>query len=381
MKLFSAIALAGAIGCASGPKTSLKAGSRKPQLAIDAKSITTRYADGAAKLAAGDTVEAARLFASVPERDPDYAKARSQLGTLSPDVATITQSWLRQVDKSVRAERYQAAHRRLEHMLEHFGLDDATRAQVEARMQAIDQESALALANLETLDQQTPGLVTSGDLTHALIGMRRALTIARDSAPDTTFERERRIAALEQRIGFAPPIPKNGEPVAAKKESRKARRKGEKETPTVAPANASVPTPSIPTSAVVTSSTASTADEPDSEPPSEEMRMRGLLEEANAFRENKAYFNAIVGYDRVRTIDRDNAQAKVALNDLEPKRQELVRTYLDTANQHFQQQDLAGAVPYFRKVLLLEPDNSQAKKGLEMHYNLERIRREKRAAQ
>lgn len=331
------------------------------------------YADGAKALEAGDTVEAARIFAAVPEASPDYGRARAQLSSLTLEIASIAQVWLKQVDKSTRAEHYQNAHKRLEHMLEHFVLDDATRAHVEKRLQEVDQDAAIAVANLETLDQQTPAFVASGDLLHALQNMRRALQIARDAAPDGVLDRERRISALEQRLGPVPTTTKPSEPVAS---ARKDTRRKNRREPAAAPASASTVTPTV-----VAGASTSTDDVADVEPLSEENRLTGLLEEADAFRENKAYFNAIVGYTRVRSIDRDNGRARAALNELEPQRQELVRTYLDAANRHFQQQDLARAVPYFRKVLLLEPDNIQAKKGLEMHYNLERIRREKRAAQ
>lgn len=369
MKRFVWLLAAGALSCAAEPTPAPNPGVASPSARQRPPPRAARFADGAAALEQGDTIEAGRLFASVPESDPDYAKARTQLTALAPEINAIAVVWLKQVDRSVRAEHYQTAHKRLDHMLDHFALDDAMRTQVEQKLIAVDQEAAVAVANLETLDQQAPALVALGDLTHAASMMRRALQIARDAAPDTVLDRERRLGAIEQRLAATQPPPRQPEPVAsAKKEGRRGRKRAE-------PAPA--PTPPVVAAPIVVEE----PEAPEPPPPPPESRAQGLLEEADAFRENKAYFNAIVGYLRVRSIERDNARAQAALNELEPKRQELVRGYLDSANQHFQQQDLAGAVPFYRKVLLLEPDNLQAKKGLEMHYNLERIRREKRAAQ
>jgi hypothetical protein len=98
-----------AAACASEPKPTPKVAAAPPPKPTH---LVATYADGARALEMGDTVEAARLFNAVPEKDPDYAKARSQLTTLAPDIASITQSWLKQVERSARGEHYQAAHKR-----------------------------------------------------------------------------------------------------------------------------------------------------------------------------------------------------------------------------------------------------------------------------
>ncbi|MEZ0311910.1 MAG: hypothetical protein ACAI38_09040 [Myxococcota bacterium] len=320
-------------------------------------------AKGNAAQTRGDLVAASRIFAAIPESDGDHAAAQKALEGVQPDVTAIAQTWLRHVDRNIKQERFQAACKRLEYLFNNFNLDEATRQAVEQRLVVADQGVAGARANLEELDKQAAPLIASGDHAGALKTLRRAMGLARDIAPDTLLDRERIIAALEQRVAVTAKAVETPSPPVSEKRGRK-RRRGEKEPAAVSPP-------------VASAGTAAAADEPESEGASEGNRLRDLLEEAQTFLENKAYFNAIVDFSRARELDRGNETARAALAQLEPKRQELVQQYLETANRYFLQQDLESAVPYFRRVMLLEPDNEQAKKGLEMHYNLERIRRER----
>ena len=120
------------------------------------------------------------------------------------------------------------------------------------------------------------------------------------------------------------------------------------------------------------------APEPAPPPPAgdvaKEQRVAELLKDAAKFQKEKNYFQAIVTYLEVRRQDVKNDSAKVALEALEPKRQALIKENLAKANEHFLKQDLAGAVPYYKKVRELDPANEQAREGLEMYENLARIR-------
>ncbi len=352
-----------AIGCARVPPPAPKPAENHPRpLPPPPKNAT--LARGTTAQANGDMVAAARIFAAIPATDPDHAAAQKALEAVQPDVTAIAQSWLRQVDRNIKQERFQAASKRLEYLFNNFHLDETTRQAVEERLVVADQGVAGARANLEELDKQAAPLVAAGDHAGALKTLRRASTLARDVAPDSLLDRERLIAALEQRLAVTAKTVEAPAPPPPEKRSKK-RRRGEKEAAAAVPATAA------------SASAAAPADEAESEATTEANRLRDLLEEAQAFLENKAYFNAIVDFMRVRELDRGNDAARAALTQLEPKRQELVQQYLETANRYFLQQDLESAVPYFRRVMLLEPDNEQAKKGLEMHYNLERIRRER----
>jgi tetratricopeptide (TPR) repeat protein len=327
------------------------------------------YAAGSSALEQNDPVGAARIFAAIPQASVDYALAQKALAATLPDVAVIAQVWLKTVERNIKQERFVAAKKRLEYILDFFMLDDALRSAIENKLQDVDQSAALEHANLEELDKQVLPLMQSGDLDSALKVMRRGLNVARDAAPDSLLERERRIAAVQEHTGArveaaiaAAPPPK--EPPKQTRDKR--RRKNDK---------SDVPVAQVTPVAIATPSALPSDDM--AEPESVQPRVPELTEQAQAFQENKSYFNAIVTWSRVRQLDPSNDQASRALTQLEPKRQALVLEYLETANKYFQQQDLESAVPYFRRVLALDAGNEQAKKGLEMHYNLERIRREK----
>jgi hypothetical protein len=79
----------------------------------------------------------------------------------------------------------------------------------------------------------------------------------------------------------------------------------------------------------------------------------------------------------VRELDPANAAAKVALEGLKSTREALIKEYLAKANESFLKQDLAGAVPFFKKVRVLDPTNQEAEEGLMMYENLERIRQQR----
>jgi tetratricopeptide (TPR) repeat protein len=123
--------------------------------------------------------------------------------------------------------------------------------------------------------------------------------------------------------------------------------------------------------APVVDKSAAAAPAPD---PAQEQKVQELLRDATRFQKDKDYYQAIMAYEKVRRLDSKNEAAKVGLDALESKRQALIKDNLAKANAHFLKQDLAGAVPFYKKVRDLDPNNQEAREGLEMYENLERIR-------
>lgn len=326
------------------------------------------YADGVAALRRGDVINAVALLQQVPSTDPDYRKSLEALIKARAEADAVRDAWLRQIDRLLRQRRLQAARAHTEHMLEQFPLDDVARPVVEARLLAIDQARVAALADIEVLDEQTSELLEREDWVGALRAMRQAQGLAREVLPDTVLVRGRVISATEVRaakLGLAAKPEPAGKDKDKDKES-KAQRNGGQRRKAAGGKEAEAPA----------QTQTQTQTEPDEE--SSEPKVHDLLRSAAGFQQSKAYFNAIVAYLQVRELDPTNESAKIALDALDAKRRELVDEYLRIANDYFLKQDLASAVPYFRRVLLLDKSNEAAIKGLQMHYNLERIQRERR---
>ena len=86
-----------------------------------------------------------------------------------------------------------------------------------------------------------------------------------------------------------------------------------------------------------------------------------MLRSATRHQRRKAYYDAIIGFEKVRQLEPSNEPARLALESLEKRRRTLIREYLGKANELVLRQDLAGAVPFFKKVRALDGDNEEAK--------------------
>lgn len=100
------------------------------------------------------------------------------------------------------------------------------------------------------------------------------------------------------------------------------------------------------------------------------------LKAAEAREAKEDFYEAIVLYQEVLRDEPDNSAARAALVRLAPRREALIESYHETAGRYFIRQQLEKAVPWFRKILVLEPANARALQGLQMYENLQRIKQE-----
>lgn len=309
--------------------------------------------------ALGDPYAAARILDAVPTTDPSYFYARELLTRAQSDIDAIVAAWIDGIDKDIKVLRYRTALDRAQYMLEHFPLQPAQKEEVAKRKVQVENALVAAQEQLKSLDRQVVDEFLRNDVEGALKTLRQAQMLGQEVDPQEAFSRQRTIDATEQRLKLLTASKQESEKTMSKGKPPKKKKVVEKEkekTP--------VPEPVPP-------------EEPKT--PAVDPRVPELLRIAAAMQSGQKYFNAIVAYRRVRELDAANAAARVALESLEPKRQQLIKDYLEIANQHFLKQDLASAKPYFEKVKMLakddEPAKERAQEGLEMYYNLERIRR------
>jgi len=307
-------------------------------------------------LAVGNSIRALKLVENVVPQDPQYDRASDILDRARYEVESVTVEWIDRIDTLIGKEQYRAADERLSYLLKAFPLAADLKAEAEERRRQIIEGMAKSDEQVAKLDREATEQLLRRDLAGAATSLKQAVEILRNVDPTRAYARERALETvllrIEQQAAEA-----RGE--GAEKGAYKTHRpmvKKKKPTPAQA-VKAPEPAPPPPAGDVA-----------------KEQRVAELLKDAAKFQKEKNYFQAIVTYLEVRRQDVKNDSAKVALEALEPKRQALIKENLAKANEHFLKQDLAGAVPYYKKVRELDPANEQAREGLEMYENLARIR-------
>ncbi len=295
----------------------------------------------------------ADLFAAadlVPELDASaaqFARATELKDTTRAAIEVLTHDWLDKATELLGKRQYYAARIRAQYLLDHFRLDAAARGEAEALLREIERDEEGARNEVEDLEGLAKEHLLRNDVPAAIETLRRAEALARKIDPNLALHHEQTIAVLELRL----------EGNAAARRGRLPQRKR--------PAEPGLAATDSPVEGVPPADTAKLA------------AVAEMLKAAERQEKRKAYYEAILAYEKVLTAENDpvNAAARMALSALEPKRKALIQEYMDRANALFLKQDLAGAAPYYRKARDLDPTNEEAREGLRMYENLERIRK------
>lgn len=308
--------------------------------------------DGELALTLGDPVRAIAILDSISRGNPTYAYAQELLQDARAEKDVVVEAWLEEIDTLTTIGRFRTARARCDYLLEHFPLNDAQQEEVGKRIQAVAKAEEEARERLAAAEQQARDLLLSNDLQSALVTLRGARDIAWEIDRERALEWERVIALTDRRYqdALAEGLIKKHQETRTATKRRRPR--------TTSPAPVTPP--------------------PDQEELTKKQELQTLLQEAASHVERQAHFQAIQTYESVLRKDPQNAQAAKALKALAPRRDQLVQEYLAKADQHFLRQDLEGAVPFYQKVLYLQPNHKRAVEGLRMHENLQKIKTKKR---
>jgi tetratricopeptide (TPR) repeat protein len=356
------LALSRRLLAAAGCSALLGCAGIQPVAHVHAANLTgTAGAERALSL--GDPVQAIEILERVRQSDSSHAYAQELLTFAHKQATDVVHAWVKEIEGLLWEQRFREARERSVYIQDNFPLTDADRVKVTQQINDAEQGLTEAAANLEEVDKQTEDLLAHNDIKGALQTLAEGYALAKEVCPEQLFARERMVLVTRMRLpkdiefNFSGNTPfdlgtERRQKAAAK--TVKKRKPGEK-----------------PETAADTAG----AEPTDGEGPP---RVDDLLQRASRFVQRKVYFNAVAAYLRVLDLEPDNSAAKNALATLEPQRQQLVRDLLDQANAHYLKQDLAGAEPYFRRVLLIDHRNEQAQQGLQMYQNLQRIQKESR---
>ena len=318
-------------------------------------------------LTIGNSGRAVRLLERVGPLDPQFAKASDLLERARFEVEAVAIDWLDQIGGLLAKGELKEARERANYLASEFPLSDDLRAEVQLRLKQIDDAVPKSEQKLADLDREVTDQLLRHDLEGALQTLRSAEATARGIDPTRALARQRAIDAIQLRVDQQKDIAA-GVPAAdrnvlkARRANLRRKRSTEKPAAVLTPDNAAMAKP-LP---VVD--------------PAADQHIQDLLREAARYQKEKDWYQAIMAFEKARRLDQKNETAKVALDSLESKRQALIKENLAKANAHFVKQDLAGAVPFFKKVRDLDPSNQEAREGLEMYENLERIRGNQAAA-
>ncbi len=299
----------------------------------------------------GDPVRALAILDTLAADDPQKAKGAELLARAKTDAASMAEDWLKAIDGLIKRRDFRAARARGLYLLDHFPLTSETRAAIDERLRQVSDGVAEARQEILDLRNQAAEQLLRHDFVGAIKTLRRAEQLASAFNYRDALDIQRQITAAEFRFAQVRPLTvADGRKKAG---GGKIKRRGDKE---VGEAEELGP------------------------PPAENnygKEIQELLRLGARHQKGKAYFQAIVAFEKVRELDSENNAAKVALEGLKPAREALIKEYLAKANEFFLKQDLAGAVPFFQRVRRLDPGNQEAEEGLKMYENLERIRQQR----
>lgn len=317
-----------------------------------------------------------RALALLRGVDPARPQATELVTAVRSEAEALARAALKRIDWLHKREQWAEALARIAAISDGMTLDEPLRRELEQRLQRGELAFAEATANLQELDRGTREALDRGDVVQALDSARQGLRLARRLGDGSVVARERVIDVLEHRA----PKPAAKEPTRIERAPSKPvrGRAGKNGGKSQGPGSVAAAVVAEGVDEAAAGPGEAVERDADGDQETTEQRVQAALRLAADFQRTRATFNAIVTYLRVLELDPANDTAKVGLQALEEKRRALVAEYLAAANAAFLKEDLRGASPYYRRVLLLEPANEEALKGLQMYYNLERIDREAR---
>lgn len=309
----------------------------------------------------GDPVRAVRLLEQIGPENPQHERASALLAQAREDVEIIEADWLETLDRLIYDRNFRAARARGRYLLQRFPLSAERRSLVESRLQRVNAGVDAARQEIEDLRAVADDQLMRLDHAGALRTLREAAALARRFNYADSLEIERVIDAAQLRAGELA-----ADTVASAKGSRRPTKPKRR-------SSAAADKPETNGGSDAASDAAAAA--------ATSKKVQQLLKDAARHQRRRRYYEAIVAYERVLSeFDAANETAKNALQALASNREALIREYLARANRQFVKQDLAGAAPFFKKVLVLDPDNQEAKEGLQMYDNLQRIRDQREKA-
>lgn len=306
------------------------------------------YVDAQTALSMGDFFKAVTALRQVPEAHPQASKAHQQLEKLQPRVEKLAARLQVRADELINEALFARAIQLLERVRE---IAPEKRADIDKRLNLARDRLAAKRHEYDEKVKRALDRLQAGAAREAYQLLARVFDLAEDELFPWSFEllQSFELARIE--------LTDKQQRQVIKREELKRRKRNEQEADLVV---AQVDTTSTQEQEVARLKT-----------------VRDLLEKSRDLKKKGMIFESLVALEEARAKDPESSAVKLALESLEDERLRLIDGYLELADRHYGKEELDEAVPYYKRVLRLEPDNLRAKEAVQMHQNLERIKQER----
>lgn len=312
------------------------------------------YTEAQQAFASGNVIDTVALLRKVQDSSADFAKAKTQLTQLAAKSDKLMNRLISRSDDAMGDGLYQHALAILTEVQSRVSTEK--KPEVDKKLQTAKDKLATAKAEYDDKLKRGKERLRGGDAREAYRLLSRASDLADDNAFAWTFAEQQ---AFEQ-ARMESPAPKNA---SAQRDADTRRRKRRQ----------------VADNEMIVGSVDTFASQ--EQEITRLKNTRDLVDKARDFKKKGMLYEAIVTLEEAHAKDPDSPAVKLGLDGLEDDRARLVDGYLEVADRYFAKQELEAAVPYFRRVLRLEPDNLRAKEAVQMYQNLERIKQERTQAQ
>ena len=298
--------------------------------------------------------EAYAFARNVPADHPNAAAAAQLAEQLSPKVEKLQARLLQKADDAVLLGFANRAILIYSEILKGYALQPERKQDLEKKLQAAKEQLQKLKAEFENKLRTAKESLIRGDAFDAYRAFSRASDIADDQGFQWTFVEEQQLELAKSEL------PEGKKSAAVRHASRKKRR-----ATSAQPQEAEAIIGSVDTFAT------------QEQEISRLKSVRDLVERARDYRKKGMLYEALVALEEAKRKDSDSAAVKLLIDELDDERARLIDEYLEIADRFFAKQDLEAAVPYFKRVRKLDPDNIRANEAIQMYQNLERIKQER----
>ncbi len=351
MRSFVLLLLVSAIGACGAARVAAKPPSPPDGKAEDAP--RDYWAEAQEASAKNDFIGAYALAQRVPQSSPDAAQAKAMMKEIQPRVDRLVAGLTQKADDAATLGFAARALHIYGELLDHAPLPPAERGALEKKQKAQREQLATLKNEYDDKLRFARAALSRGDALDAYRALSRAYYIAEEQDFAWTLVEEQ---ALELARSDLPPA----QGVAVQKQVKKRRR-------------ATLMMPREEDAIIGNVDTFAQTEQEISRLKS----VRDLVERARDYKKHGRLYEALVALDESRRKEPDSVAVRLLVESLEEERLRLIDEYTEIAERHLAKQNLEAALPYFHRVLKLEPDNLRAQEAVQMFKNLEKIRQER----
>jgi tetratricopeptide (TPR) repeat protein len=314
------------------------------------------WAEAQAAHQAANFVDAYALARNVPASHAAAAAATKLAEQLAPRVEKLQQRLLQKAEDAVLLGFVSRGLTIYQELLARFALAPERRAEVEKQISEATEQLQKLRVEYENKLRSAKLSLKKGDTFDAYRAYARAADIAEDQGFPWTFVEEQQLELARSELPETKKNGASGRSLSTRKKRRATSAQPKEEEAIIGAVDSFA-----------------TTEREISRLKSE----RDLVERARNYRKQGNLYEALVALEEAKRKHPESPVVKLLIEELEEERARLIDEYLEVADRYFAKQDLDSAMPYFKRIRKLEPENIRANEAIKMHQNLEAIKKER----